>query len=400
MIGSNFTEDGHWVQEAVVSDDFVLSVLFVYTLEGRVSHMSKKPFRKAFTLIELLVVIAIIAVLIALLLPAVQQAREAARRTQCKNNLKQMGLAAHNYESTYSRFPSSGESTDESTSPTTRRFTAASFFLSILPLVDQGPVYNGWNFNAHYTAGGNPALAATKIPAFLCPSNGVTGADSQGYGRTDYMPVAYVDFDATGYRGGVVGAYTGNVQGIDKAGALGFYNRISETTDGLSNTILIIEDAGRPTNNGGSYDITSGALLGIPVAAVAGYYDPTQLAATKNATPADTGTASGKFGVPGRWADPDNGSGISGPPNIQTLQKINQNKTPLGGVAGSVSLSSPSCPWSVNNCGPNDEPFSLHAGGVHALLGDGSVRFLADSLDYNTLRRLCNPKDGEPVGEF
>ena len=99
--------------------------------------------KKGFTLIELLVVIAIIAVLIALLLPAVQQAREAARRTQCKNNMKQMGLAIHNYESTYKLFPSSGEGKNLSLGVTV--FFPQSFFTLALPYLDQGPVYQLMN---------------------------------------------------------------------------------------------------------------------------------------------------------------------------------------------------------------------------------------------------------------
>src|SRR5260221_6013058 len=140
-------------------------------------HVSQRcPQKRGFTLIELLVVIAIIAVLVALLLPAVQQAREAARRTQCKNNLKQMGLAIHNYLDTYLKFPSSGESTDASTNPTVRRFFPTSTFTAILPYIDQSPVCNGCNFGGHYTVAPNSLLAKTQVPGYLCPTT-TTGGD-------------------------------------------------------------------------------------------------------------------------------------------------------------------------------------------------------------------------------
>src|SRR5258708_3256943 len=177
-----------------------------------------------------------IAVLVSLPLPAVQQAREAARRTQCRNNLKQMGLAMHNYEGTYKRFPSSGESTDETQSPTVRKFFPVSFNVAILPLIDQMAIANGWNFNQGYTVAPNAALSQVNIPAFLCPRNGTTGPGQLGYGLTDYMPIAYVDFDVNGIRGGgAAGTYVANVQGVDFGGLLGFCKRVSDTTDGLSN---------------------------------------------------------------------------------------------------------------------------------------------------------------------
>ena len=106
---------------------------------------------RGFTLIELLVVIAIIAILIALLLPAVQQAREAARRSQCKNNLKQIGLALHNYESTHGRFPSGGEGTDYQY--LARRLFPVSAFTACLPFMDQGPLYRRMNLNFPDSAG-------------------------------------------------------------------------------------------------------------------------------------------------------------------------------------------------------------------------------------------------------
>ncbi|MFO0917978.1 MAG: DUF1559 domain-containing protein [Planctomycetaceae bacterium] len=375
--------------------------------------------KRGFTLIELLVVIAIIAILIALLLPAVQQAREAARRTQCRNNLKQMGLAIYNYESTFSRYPSSGESTaNEGSSATGRKFFPVSMFVAILPLIDQANVYNGMNLSEHYTSATNAPYARTSIAAFKCPSNAATQKDGAGYDITDYMPVAYCDIqlpsetNSTGTSYGV-GLRCQNCAGVDWQGALGFCNTIANITDGTSNTILVIEDAGRPTGTGGHYDQGVGSRwLG---GAVPLNIDATQLYASADAGTASTGltVGGGTFGAPNRWADPDSGSGISGPPNgTAPGQKgvINNNKSPSGGggtYAGDLAALSSgnptanaTCNWAVNNCGPNDEPFSPHSGGCHAVMGDGTVRFLSENIDVLTLARLSKRKDGETLGEY
>ena len=341
-----------------------------------------KQKSRGFTLIELLVVIAIIAILIALLLPAVQQAREAARRTQCKNNLKQIGLGIHNYESTFSCFPSSGESTD--TRVIDRRFFPVSTFVSILPYVEQANIASAWNYNLHYSNVANQNLAKSIIPGYLCPSNAITKVDSLSYGITDYMPIAYVDIDpVTGLRNGKT---TGVAMNADTPSALGFCRKMRDTTDGTSNTILVIEDAARLSQTSGSYNATVQTYGGAPG------LDTTQMFAATNVVP---GTFGGNVTAPNRWADPDNGSGVSGPPNMtagSSQNIINNNSTPKNGPPG--------CPWSTNNCGPNDEPFSLHTGGCQAVLGDGSVRFLSENLDRHTVRRLCNPQDGEVLGEF
>ncbi len=338
--------------------------------------------KRGFTLIELLVVIAIIAILVALLLPAVQQAREAARRTSCKNNLKQIGLACHNYESTYGCFPSSGESTDINLR--LRMFFPISLHVAVLPYVEQVNTYQAWNFNVHYTNAVNAPLCKVNMPMYSCPSNATTKVDSLNYGTTDYMPIAYVDIDpVTGLRNKLV---NGGALNADRQGALGFCRKMRDITDGTSNTMIIVEDSGRPSQTAGSYAVnvnTYGGAFG---------YDSTQLFAAANVVP---GAFGGAISAPNRWADPDNSSGVSGPPNMTATNAkniINNNNNPKGGPAD--------CPWSTNNCGPNDEPFSMHTGGAQCVLGDGSVRFLSENLDKHIIRRLCDPGDGEVIGEF
>lgn len=343
-----------------------------------------RRMRRGFTLIELLVVIAIIAILIALLLPAVQQAREAARRSQCKNNMKQMGLALHNYESTYGKFPTSGEGTDWSgtllapsgtnaqvvgTGKNQAMFFTISTFTAMLPFVDQAPVYNQWNMSLPYNSAQNKVAASTKIETYLCPSNPMVTPDSAGYGKADYMPIAYTDIDpVTGLRNK---STTAAINARKDAALTAFPSAMSTITDGTSNTMAMGEDS-----RGFS------ALMQSAYPAI-GTFDTCP------------GGAGANSRCVMRWADADTGNGVSGPPtNTATNRQplINNNKTPMGGPT--------TCPWTTNNCGPNDELFSFHVGGVHILLCDGSVRFVSENVDTQTIRRLCDKADGQPLGEF
>ncbi|MBX3425223.1 MAG: DUF1559 domain-containing protein [Pirellulales bacterium] len=375
------------------------------------SHGSR---RLGFTLVELLVVIAIIGVLVALLLPAIQAAREAARRMQCSNNVKQLALGALNFESAKKRLPPSGQC--DSTGGASTTYTIHSTATHVLPYIERQAIYDMFDHQADprtvysaapsgeslrtptgcllhpKTTGRNyddPAhpngqlAAKTKIDSFVCPSTPVSNEARDpvhGYGGIDYMIVALSDVDSQpgsatyGMRTPGAGSDAWKTQVVApllNCDGGGF----SRVTDGASNTIMWIEDAGRSHPDVDNYGSYSNRFT-----PVSGAADPIDMSSGPNGRRVFA------------WADADAvGNGYSGPSNAispgSRAAKLNNYASPDGGP--------PECRWSVNNCGPNDEPFAFHSGGVNAAMGDGSVHFLADSMDGVVVKWLVGAEDGQ-----
>jgi prepilin-type processing-associated H-X9-DG protein len=357
-------------------------------------------------LIELLVVIAIIGILIALLLPAVQKVREAANRAACANNLKQIGIALHNYENDNGKFPTGGEGTIATPFGGLQSwFDTQSTWTMILPYIEQENVYKMFDLRYPYNCSlgvhdqyNNQQAAKTQIKTYLCPSNAnpIYGPDPYGYGQCDYMPTVYTDIDpVTGYRDPA----TASTRGARVDGALHLGGtKVSEITDGLSNTIAVAEDVGR-TADSQMYLYFNGSEW-LPMRSQ--YPEDPQTVRHK---PLDGSWNSDGLRAHNRWAEPDQGNGVSGPPTSGTKQQpgshglqpvINNSKTPPGGPIVPDPLA---CPWSTINCGPNDEIFSYHPGGALVVFCDGHVAFLTESIRPQIMQRLVAMADGLPVSE-
>ena len=339
--------------------------------------MLRKPAHRGFTLIELLVVIAIIAVLIALLLPAVQSAREAARRSQCKNNLKQIGLGLQNYHDTCQMFPPAGIATiayggvaadvtldddmDNSTvvATGTGRGAYISCFAFLLPYVDQGPLYKQLNQNSHKMTNNN-VIWATLLPGYMCPSDSGTSSGNRFTQRN-------ANLGAPGWAPGSYGANGGNsaitsniwttrwsALSSNQRGLMGMAGaaRSADIRDGLSTSLACLEIRTAPNNP-------------------------------------PNGDARGFWAYP-PGATVWGGSSSAGGGGLNTGTDIFQYCQ----TGAAIRM-----PCTTGN---NTQAISRseHAGGAHGLLADGSVRFLNQTINTVTYDNLRSIRDGQPIGEF
>jgi len=287
--------------------------------------------RQGFTLIELLVVIAIIAILIGLLLPAVQKVREAAARMKCSNNLKQIGLGLHNYESGYGYYPPCGN--------TTPAPQGHSIFTYLLPYLEQDNLYRSLDINQSIVAPANlVSIAATsRVKIYECPSAPDRVADYQAAG---YLPVpqaarlGVVDY---GVVTGIGSPFTSLLPAGTPAGDTGLllYNtkpRVADCTDGLSNTAVIVEDAGR----------------------IFRFENGRQVAGVNSSG--------------GSWLDYNSEYYVHGGPT---------------GAGCTV------------NCTNDNEIYSMHTGGAQALRGDGSIYFMKSTIAPGVLAAVISKSGGE-----
>lgn len=297
--------------------------------------------RKAFTLIELLVVIAIISILIALLLPAVQKVREAANRSTCQNNLKQLGIALQHYHDAYSALPPA-----RAPQPGLK-----SWAVFILPFIEQQNVYDRYIQDVDWTDPANQPAVNIPMKSLVCPSTPdgdrkeVLPGGRLTAAVTDYGPINHVADELWEKKfipqpGNAVGALRAD-EGTP----------IAEFTDGTSNTLLLTEDAGRPKH------WLRGRVQGPP---------------NSNPGCGNERVSSGRVGG-AAWAS-------------------DRNPFPLHGFTYDGKLCPGPC---AINCTNNNEPYSFHSNGINAVFVDGSVRFLAENIFIGTFAALVTRSGNE-----
>lgn len=335
----------------------------------------KKCIRKrhGFTLIELLVVIAIIAILVALLLPAVQQAREAARRSSCKNNLKQIGLALHNYHDTHNVFPfstsadGSVETGNASIASTTGFALNARGWTMLLPFLEQAPLFDLYDSSApagEYVRGGavlaspitssspNAVVVSTLVNTLMCPSDDgnprytgntinyrvYSGAAANGHGgaKTSY-DFSVARYSSSAGQWATVGKTTRRMFGVYSK------TRFRDIKDGTSNTVAVAET---------TFEVKNG------VAPTWGY---------------------------SKWV----GGGV----DFTYSRGINYWTCCSWHSPANANLTR-------NSLGDWSAPGSTHPGGMQVCLADGSVRFISENIDTTTRRNLAYIADGNVLGEF
>lgn len=318
--------------------------------------------RNGITLIELLVVIAIIAVLIALLLPAVQQAREAARRSQCRNNLKQIGLALHNYHDTHNAFPpgtlailNSGVAVPATGSQPSRTQVAGGWGwpVFILPYLDQSPLYQVLNPNGNNFPAAPTTESKTVLTVFMCPSESnpdlhialAMGGDGVGNGhaRSSYPAIC----------GSGANADYSNQTALSTRGMFGYNSKVNmrNVTDGMSNTMCVVERFW----DGGDSERRRGTV----------------------------------------WVGKAPGAGAFAGNKYSTFVRVENHPD-----------------WLIDG-NNNNSATSMHGGkadtgtgvvrggfGTHGVMGDGSVRFVSENINGVTWQQLGQMADGEVIGEF
>ena len=347
----------------------------------KIKNGSKTSLR-GFTLIELLVVIAIIAILIALLLPAVQQAREAARRTQCKNNLKQLGLALHNYHDVFLTFPIQRGGTVSAGGNQKGNEGCLSAFVGLLPYIEQAPLYT--TISSNFTNGGNTVGPFgpnpwegwytpwnTSIAAFKCPSD----IKINDLSTNNYRFCIGNTLQDNHERGVRAYGWGANFDGMFYNGAS---NDIASLIDGTSNTIAMSEKGVGNVEN--DRDIVGRiAVIGLTGGNL-------QASAT-----ACLATKSGKGYAPGqavvtqaeigsRWPD--------GRPYFTSFSTILPPNSP------SCEVANEDWNWGIWSAS------SRHTGIAQVLMADGAVKAVSDNIDTNTFRALGTKAGGEVIGEF